>query len=216
MAKEKLTCDFTRVIYCLLVACIIVNVLLTIYVLLELQTLHKQYGELQTKVSDNFFIIQDKSKPLDQISDVRADKSLLRKGRQLTSHDFLADLLHAQAHILQAHCTNDSKLCMQGPKGEPGPKGDPGIPGPAIQSDCSCIKAPAMSTNITQYRLIRGQSVIINCPVRGTPEPIITWSKNDVRINNSTARNLTATTPGNYTCTAENIMGVASHSFYVT
>ncbi|XP_033724990.1 leucine-rich repeat neuronal protein 2-like [Pecten maximus] len=140
----------------------------------------------------------------------------MRQARQLTSHNLIADLLHAQAHILETHCTNDSKLCMQGPKGETGPKGDPGIPGKAKDPECSCLISPAVRGDGSQHYLSGGRPVVLHCLTAGNPDPYVTWTKDGVRISTITNQNLTVTTPGNYTCTAENIVGVATLTFHVT
>ncbi|KAL4238936.1 hypothetical protein ACF0H5_003640 [Mactra antiquata] len=54
-----------------------------------------------------------------------------RQKRQLTGslQQMLVDMMVAQENILIQHCTNNSKLCLPGPKGEKGFSGGPGLPG---------------------------------------------------------------------------------------
>ncbi|XP_021356514.1 protein sax-3-like [Mizuhopecten yessoensis] len=107
---------------------------------------------------------------------------------------------------------------MQGPKGDAGPKGDTGYVGlPTNPSrTCICLISPTIhSGNVTPH-LQPERPTVLDCSASGNPDPFITWSKDGVRINNKSNQHLTVTHPGNYTCTAENIVGVATFSFYVT
>ncbi|KAK7497753.1 hypothetical protein BaRGS_00010887 [Batillaria attramentaria] len=53
----------------------------------------------------------------------------LRRKRQLGYDAILADMLRAQERVIESHCTNGTKVCVQGPKGERGAQGPQGQAG---------------------------------------------------------------------------------------
>ncbi|XP_062604264.1 uncharacterized protein LOC134266050 [Saccostrea cucullata] len=135
--------------------------------------------------------------------------------KRQTASSFVQELLLAQAHILESHCANDSRLCMRGPKGE---KGDPGlsakpltVPTP-VTGQCACLDEPKIGQLLNTVAKA-GDDVDITCSVTGNPTPYVKWIKNGVTISTKSVLHLTnvnQATSGNYTCVAQNIIGTRS------
>lgn len=148
--------------------------------------------------------------------------------KRQTSTTFMQELLMAQAHILESHCSNDSRLCMRGPKGEKGdpgvsnpingaptPPADPGNPTPpkvvptTPPTPCVCLEEPKIA-QLQNTVATSGENINIICLVTGNPTPYVTWQHNGVTFSKGPILHLTNVTQGmagDYSCVARNLIG---------
>nr|XP_022309792.1 uncharacterized protein LOC111115371 [Crassostrea virginica] len=134
-------------------------------------------------------------------------------GKRQTASNFMQELLTAQAHILESHCSNDSRLCMRGPKGEKGDSGVISNPSNFVPTlpprPCACLEEPKIGP-LQNTIASSGDDVNITCLVTGNPTPYVTWKQNGVTVSNNAVLHLTnvnAGMSGNYSCVARNLVG---------
>lgn len=213
---------------------VMLSLLLFLGVMVCLCFMYLQLLEIKQELNDIRVLrdLQDKSTKevghktkRDQI-EYRANRN--NREKRQTSNTFMQELLMAQAHILESHCSNDSRLCMRGPKGEKGEPGvsnpingvpslppKPGVPTPANgvptppPTPCACLEEPKIAP-LQNTVATSGENLNIICLVTGNPTPYVTWKHNGMTISKGPVLHLASVNPGmagNYSCVARNLIG---------
>jgi len=91
----------------------------------------------------------------------------------------------------------------------------------AVDNDDMFTEAPYLPLGvISNTTIIENNRVVLPCPVRGTPQPDVTWYRGDTQVVNHRVtsegslvlEHPTANDTAQYRCVAENIAGNVSHT----
>ncbi|KAK7094855.1 MAM and LDL-receptor class A domain-containing protein 1-like [Littorina saxatilis] len=123
----------TAVLIVLCVACVIQTSLIVTFTVTHMrrqQQLQLSYQELTHRARRLLFSCGERktnaSSTQDEHDVIRVP---VRHKRQVHPDAVIQHLMEQQENILEKHCSNTSKLCLPGPKGDPGLAGTNGVPG---------------------------------------------------------------------------------------
>ena len=114
---------------------------------------------------------------------------------------------------------------VQGNLGPPGPRGPRGEKGQKGEQGRS-ISAPFFFKAPAEETVKEGQTAILKCTVDGYPQPRVTWSRKRSTLpighhvtgpsNALILKNVRPEDSGNYSCSAENLLGSVNASVQLT